>query len=273
MISQFSLIGLSILMLMACSGTGSSTLSEDERERSIDWEATIELTLKQQEGNPGFEHIKVVDWSSSRSLDELAEQLFEMGFSGDALIHPPTLFGEIDEERELAPEELVKELSLFDSVSVVDINTGLLKDTIVDMSFTRTVMSSLIFGITVDDPAGQFYSNYIAIGNQVFNEETGERRGVSNKFFISNRDISSPIPASYRDEFVLYTDSLGRFVPHAFEIHEEISPQGVSSWLETVDQESLMFKLTFKIQLSASTGTYYIEDLNVVPLKGAEIAV
>ncbi|NQV53803.1 MAG: hypothetical protein HQ500_11500 [Flavobacteriales bacterium] len=257
-----------VAMMLIIAGCSSSEgeRSIDDQQRSFNWDGTLTLELTIPNESSGFNGVRIASYTSSDPLNALADQLFDLAFTGDAEVYAPTLFGELDGKRSLDPKALVEELSMFDTVSVMDVITGEQRDTVIDMSFDKTELGSMQMRFELSEQGDLvIIPSYMAMGTQIFNPETGERRGVSNKFFLRNMDIASDEHPSVDDNLVFYTDSLGFFAPHSFAIHPEVSSASLMNWLRKKYPNHYQFTMVMDIRLNAADGELRVENVSLIP--------
>lgn len=259
-----------MLIISACSSSEDER-SIDDQQRSFNWDGTLTLELIVPRHASALDAVKIASYTSSVHLNSLADQLFDMAFTGDAEVYAPTLFGELDVERSLDPKALVEELSMFDTVSVMDVITGEQRDTVIDMSFDKTALGSMQMRFELSGHEDLvIIPSYMAMGTQIFNPETGERRGVSNKFFLRNMYIAGDEHPAVDDNLIFYTDSLGFFAPHSFAIHPEVSSTLLVHWLRENYPSHHRFTLVMDIRLSTAHGELRVENVSLTPREEEE---
>ncbi|MEQ9186679.1 MAG: hypothetical protein RLP15_03030 [Cryomorphaceae bacterium] len=256
---------LTTLVVGGCS-TSHDQRSIEEQERAFDWKGSLSLELRIAVKKGEFETVNIESYACSSPLNEFAEQLFDMSFSGDADVYAPTLFGDYDPRTKLDPKALVEALSMFDTVQVMDVLTGEPHDTIIDMSFNKTALSSMLmrFRLSGDDEL-QMTPTYVALGTQIFNPDNGERRGVSNKFFLRNMGSDADESADADDFLIFYTDSLGFFAPHSFAIHPEVSSKSMLRWFQKNFPGQEHFTMTLELGIRSAEGQIEVESVRVSP--------
>jgi hypothetical protein len=143
--------------------------------------------------------------------------------------------------------------------------TGLDRDTVVDLSFNKTSLTALAleFFLVDEDPLA-FHLNSIALGKQIFNEETGEPRGRSNKFYILNQEEANGTVLGV-DRLMLVTDSLGAFYPEQISIHREVSEHTLVDWLKESFPNQDLIECVFRLEMNAANGSFRIADLSFTP--------
>lgn len=213
-----------LVLLVACGQKSGDQRPVDEVHRPSDWVSHMELSLAKDTIDDGYEQLKIVQSSHSGSFEELVDQLFQLTFSGDAEVFGVNLFGEMDEERPLSPERLLNELQRFDTITVEDLVSGAQVDTVVDLSFGRSQVSAITLFLKCGASANatvQFQPYAVALGKKVYNETTGEYRGVSQQFYIRLQHAAAAIEMPVYQRFHVLSDSLGLFRPAYFDFHSE----------------------------------------------------
>ena len=200
------------LCLVICSCNNQPSALSDEAHRPSDWTSTFELDLGLDSISDEIEHHEVISAKTSNSLESLVDQIWKMAFSGDARVYGTNAFGEMDQSNELEPDDLLTILKELDTISIEDIHSGEFVDTVIDLSFNIKSVSALVifskFGLNDrGELAAEPYA--ISIGRQVFEEETGKFRGISNKFFVGLKSSDQEMSNSCDQRFCLMTDSLG----------------------------------------------------------------
>lgn len=258
------------VFVAACSNGGGNEGSKpsiDEQERAVDWTSQLRLELELSDTVSEFNEVSIVSHQSSQSLDRFVEQVFDMAFSGDAQVFAPTLFGDIDRTKPMNPKALVDELERFDTVVVEDILTGGLKDTVVDMTFSKKDISALTLhvGIAPESDLVLHY-DHLAVGKQVFHSQTGEFRGISDKFFLANGAGPLDLQQGYIDNLLLFSDSVGAFYPHAFSIHRDLSDRTLGDWLRERFPAESRFEMILNLGLDSQHGKVILEAVSIKPI-------
>lgn len=213
---------ITIAVLMCCSCSDKSQVSEDDKQRPQNWQSNYVFDVHFDTIADTHEELKIKQISATAAYDDLIDQLFQLAFSGDADVYPVNYLGEMDRDRKLNAEDLLALLRFIDTVSVEDLHTGMKKDTTIDLSFGRGDVSALSIFTRIGKVDDQliFEPYAIAIGKQVFEEETGNFRGILNKFFIELKpSVQLKDPVFQRINVL--SDSNGVYYPTTFEYYHD----------------------------------------------------
>lgn len=206
------LVYISFLSLIGCSTNTSELPLSDEAHRPSDWSTEIEIELAFDTVANEIERHSVLQFHSTNQIESLIEQVWKMAFSGDAQVYGINAFGEMDLSKKLSPEELLELLKELDTLTIEDLHTGEYVDTVIDLSFDLKSVSAFVvfskFGLGKDgNLIAQPYA--LSIGKQVFEESSGEFRGIANKFFVNLKTSDEAIAGSCDQRICFLTDSLG----------------------------------------------------------------
>jgi hypothetical protein len=182
-------------------------------------------------------------------VEPLLEALFHLAFSGEARVYAPDILGEMDTNQRQTPESLLELLKKWEVVSLEDVHTGEIRDTTVDLSFNRSTCTALtIFLFCTGDPNNQraFTPYYLALGSQVFNEATGEFRGVSRKFYMNLSHEPITLDGVYQ-QLTFLTDSTGIMKPAYFENYDPDKAGSFRAWLLNSMTSEKHPKLRFRL--------------------------
>ncbi|MEZ4722944.1 MAG: hypothetical protein R2813_13805 [Flavobacteriales bacterium] len=200
------------ISLFSCSHQNTNDVASDEVHRPADWSSDISMKVSQEVSDGDVSVARLISSSSSASYESLLEQLWEMAFSGDQNVYVPNIIGEPDYEHPVDPKGLLEHLKQIDTIYVEDMITGELSDTTIDMSFTQESVSSMVVYFDLSE-SGEMMPNLLALGKQVFDEQTGAYRGNKNELYLAfNGDQKEN---SYR--LMIESDSTGIFRPTRFE--------------------------------------------------------
>ncbi|MEX2595960.1 MAG: hypothetical protein WEC59_03440 [Salibacteraceae bacterium] len=253
---------LSLLTIASCVNPSEEKESIDSAERPKDWSSEWRMILQIDTQLTDQDKVLITEWSSTKPIQELADQLYKLSFSGDAEVFAPDLFGSLDSEQPLNPKALLDELESFDTVLVEDIFTGEMKDTVVDNTFGLSKLSAMILEVGINDQNGiQITPRNMAFGAQVFDENTGHRRGESRKFYMAFSGNERAITTL--DNLKFYSDSLGVFYPAAFHIYKEETSQSFKAYLIENFGASDRFELRFEMSLSFRDAELSVENLQL----------
>jgi len=248
-----------------------SSTSADEKERPADWKADVELIVALDSLSNEFVELHVVSSKQSQPFSGLIDQVYDLAFSGDAEVYGATLFGEVDNESRLDPKALLESLEFFDTVYVEDLITGELKDTVVDLSFNKSAVTlfTVLFSIS-DDQSLELNPVMLSMGKQVFNEETGELRGFSDKFFLSVNDGDITGKGNF-DKMIVSSDSLGAFGIRSFMIYHEETSKGLGESIREVYGTHPYYKMNFRFEFDYVDSKLLINNLVIRPLDQPEL--
>lgn len=241
-----------MLLLTGCAGSPNKPAS-DEEHRPVDWSTHLTLQMDRDTVDDGMEKLAVVDASFTGSFEELIDQVFQLTFSGDAQVFASDLFGEMDRERPLDPDDLLKELQHFDTISVEDLVTGELVDTVIDLSFSQSEVSAVtvFMKCSLDESdALQMQPYALAIGKKVY-DDAGTFRGVSQQFYLRLNHEEDATNNPVYQRLNILSDSLGLFAPAYFDYHSASGTPQFQSLLEQAGaaQDSVLH-LEFDFQFS-----------------------
>jgi len=255
-------IGL-LFLCYSCSNDASE--SADEQERPADWKSSFELVVALDSTNDEFVDLHIVSSKQSESLSVLIDQAYDLAFSGDADVFGTTLFGEVDQENQLEPKKLLESLEFFDTVYVEDLITGELKDTVVDLSFNKSAVTllTILFSIS-DDHSIDMKPTLLSMGKQVFNEETGQLRGFSDKFFVAVND-GVEIDTENYDKMIISSDSLGQFNISSFMIYNEETTKGLGEIISDRHGVHEFYEMNFSLEFDYSKAELTLKNLTISP--------
>ncbi|GEM_PF-515679 len=222
-LSFFSCALLALLMI-GCDPSASESASgstaqptqrqtySDEGHRPRDWSAAMafELWPAEKEAGGSIYPVKSGSYTSEASIEQLVEQVFDLAFSGEALVYLPTVLGEPDRAQNTTPEALVTALNRFDTILTEDINTGEMVETSIDRSFSRSRVSAFVVHANVLNQKNGlvFEPHLLSVGEQVFDEETGDFRGITPRYFVELKEENAN---AIQQNFYFLTDSVGVF--------------------------------------------------------------
>jgi len=258
-----------MLALAACGNDSSKSL--DEQERPADWKANFELVVTLDSTDDDLIDLHVVSSKQSQSLSELIDQVYDLSFSGDADVFGSTLFGEIDLENKLEPKSLLESLEFYDTVYVEDLITGETKDTVVDLSFNKSAITAftILFSIS-EDQSIVFSPTVLSIGKQKFNEQTGEYRGYSDKFFVAVNDGPESSNENL-DKMIVLSDSLGQFHVSSFRIYYEDTKQGLGETISKLYGDHDLFDMKFSLEFDYSQSKLTFKNVVISPIENPNI--
>lgn len=261
---------LLVLVAAACSeqsgGDREDAVYEDELHRPGPWSARVQMVIAEDTLPDEEEKLPVLQSKVSSSFEDLIDQVYHLAFSGDVPVYGPDLFGEPDKSRLLNPEALVYALELFDTITVEDIHTGALRDTVVNVSFTRKSISAVAVFMTCHDEAGGMVLNpyAISIGKQVFSESTGALRGVAHKFFVELESGQGAGAGSIEHRLYILSDSNGIFHPAYFGRYDEGGETPLQELLGGLSgQLAGPWQLGFNARFDYATHRLFFEDVRL----------
>ena len=210
----FTLLACGILMSCASDNEKNDIVPVDEMHRPADYSNRIEMTIQKDLTADGIEYHPVRFYNGEKDFESLLEQLWKLAFSGDSKVHGINFLGEFDEENVMDPKQLVDALEQFDTVMIDDLMTGELKDSVLDMSFTKSQVSALSIYFICDDLLTPYA---VGFGQKVYDSE-GVYRGVSNKFFIK---LDESVEGECKQRLAIQSDSTGLMKPVFFDFYFE----------------------------------------------------
>lgn len=259
----------SLLFCLACSTDPSK--SADEQERPADWVSDVRLVVALDSINDDFADLHVVSSNSSAPLSGLIDQVYDLAFSGDADVFASTLFGEVDLEHQLDPKSLLESLEFFDTVTVENLMTGEIKDTVVDLSFNKSAVTSFTILFSIDDEQSiAFNPTLLSMGKQVFSTQTGEFRGYSDKFFMAVNDGPQPSHENL-DKLLIFSDSLGQFQVNCFQLYREYTKRGLSETIREKHGVHDFYEIQFKLSFDYSQSKLLMEEVRINPLENPAV--
>lgn len=210
----YALIGCSEGRQSAKSGDDSNTVYVDEVHRTGDWESEMDFTLnyKKPSGGKEFHLIDQGSFRFTRPMEAFVEQVFAMAFSGEVKVYLPAVLGGPNIDLPISPESLVKTLNRFDTILTEDLETGELVETQIDQSFSKSRVSALVVFSKVSKKSAivSYNPHMLMLGEQTFDPETGEFRGVTPRFYLDLEEGESSDQAADQN-FYFLTDSVGDF--------------------------------------------------------------
>lgn len=214
-ITKGVLLGILAGAITACtSSSNEESVAVDEVHRPTDYTAKMTMLLHADMKDDGREYHAILSSQGDDDFDVLLSQLWKLAFSGDSKVFGVDYLGQLDENMPLDPEKLVQALSSLDTVWIEDLLTGEMKDSILEFNFTEKDVSAL----SIYFKCGNDFDPYaVGFGKQVFNEETGAYRGISNKFFIKlNADTEESVCVQ---RLAIQSDSVGVMRPAFFDFY------------------------------------------------------
>ena len=258
-----------VLFCISCSNDASK--SADEEERPADWRAEVDLIVTLDSTNDDFIDLHVVSNKHSQSFTGLIDQVYDLAFSGDADVYGTTLFGEVDRENRLEPKALLESLEFFDTVYVEDLITGELKDTVVDLSFNKSAVTLFTVMVSIsDDQSISLNPTLLSLGKQVFNEETDELRGFSDKFFVVVNDQEG-FSGGNTDKMIISSDSLGAFHISSFMIYHEETTKGLGKTIGEIHGEHDFYQMKFSLEFDYSQARLVFKNISINPIDQPEL--
>lgn len=256
------------LVVISCGPQGEDVVNSDEIHRQTDWETQVTGIIQLDTIQDDWNRAQFVEVNSTSSLQELSDLVFESGFTGDAQVYAPDIFGVIDTDTKLDPEQLLEELKITDTTSIEDLVTGELRDTVIDMSFTKERVSAVRIFCRLDEDKNELTPSYTGIGYQVFDEASGAFRGLGFKFYVQ---VGSQLPKDrLLESLVIKSDSTGVFRADGFMMHEEDSETSFSAYArKLLGPQALQAKCSFLLKYEISTGRISMEDLRLESLEQA----
>ena len=250
------------LLLIGCGSPDQGQVNSDEVHRQTDWRCSVLGILQLDTLADEWNQATFIELSSSTPLQQLSDRLFEVAFTGDSKVFASDIFGVVDIESALTPEGLLEELKVIDTTSIEDLQTGKLRDTVIDLSFTQDEVSALRIFCSIDGETSQLNPRYAGIGSQVFDHESGRLRGLSFKFYVQVGEGMSL--GSSSESLVMQTDSMGLFRPMAFLMHNEDSDRGISDIArEKFGSETNQVQCSFDLHYDNSNGRFYLQELKL----------
>lgn len=227
-ISRAILNATILIGLAGCANQEKEDVPVDELHRPQPWSTTIIAHLNTGSGIDGGERFTLNEVTLTQDVEVFLDALFHLAFSGDARVFAPDVLGELDRQKQLSPEQLFEHLRQVDTVSVEDIFTGEIRDTIIDLSFNRSSCSAItIFFSCSSSESSEAMTPYaLALGSKVYNESTGEFRGVLHKFFIELEHGDLSESSSYQ-QLTFLSDSLGVMKPTFIERYDDSARSGI----------------------------------------------
>ena len=258
-----------VLFCLSCSNDTSK--SADEEERPTDWRAEVELIVTLDSTNNDFTDLHVVSGKHSQSFTGLIDQVYDLAFSGDADVFGTTLFGDVDRENQLEPKALLESLEFFDTVYVEDLITGELKDTVVDLSFNKSAVTLFTVMVSISDNQSILLNpTLLSLGKQVFNEETGELRGFSDKFFVAVNDADDFFEGN-TDKMIIASDSLGEFHISSFMIYNEETTKGLGKTISEIHGEHDFYQMKFSLEFDYSQARLVFTNISIIPINQPDL--
>lgn len=244
------------LLVAACAGPerNQDQPTTDEAHRPADWAARLNLVMSENSDAAGYLQADVVEHSTTQPFDGLVSQLWKMAFSGDIAVYAPTVLGDVDYDHPLNPKELHDYLQATETITVENVETGELRDTTIDVSFTEQSVSALVVYMGVEKDNG-ISTRSVVMGKQMFDENTGDYRGVLGKFFLS---FEGHAQIGYECSIVIESDSNGIFRPTRLEAYDAVEQvkyflaphQGADSLIRLdLDMECSFSEKYFSVQL------------------------
>lgn len=203
----FALICFSIIN--GCT-TSNESIPDDELHRPADYQNRLNLTVSLDKEADNKEYHKVLAYESERDFENFVDQLWKLAFSGDSKVYGVNYLGEFDSENKMDPSMLVESLKQFDTISVEDLMTGEIKDSVIDLSFSIKDVSALSIFFNCGDGMSPYA---VGFGKQVFDMETGDYRGIANKFFIQ---LDGQSESDCKQRLSFESDSTGLMRPSHF---------------------------------------------------------
>lgn len=204
---------------------------QDEEHRPAEWSCDLKMTLDQDTINDQMEWLVIREQQGEVNAADLLSQLWMMAFSGDAVVYAPDLFGEIDRNQQLNPADLIDYLKAMDTLMVEDLNTGELRDTVVDVSFEQKHVNAINVHMSCTAAEGELMlqPTHVALGEQVF-DGAGFYRGMRTKFFI---ELAAPevSDADFNHQWVLQSDSNGFIGAHGFRQFMDGEQRPLQDWI------------------------------------------
>jgi hypothetical protein len=213
------LVFILAIITAGCAGTSGDDRPIDERHRPAPYETLMELNLEVDQIQDDVELHAVRSFSSGDGFEPFLDQLWKLSFSGDASVYGVNFLGEIDMETKLEPKSLVESLITVDTVYIEDLHTGDLMDSTIKFTFEQSMVSaiSIYFNAIQADGSEVLFQPYsVGIGEQVYQESSGEYLGVSNKFYLLFEDSDASKNASVQ-RLCIRTDSTGILKPSYFD--------------------------------------------------------
>lgn len=263
---------LLLLVTAACSeqvgNDRENAVYEDEMHRPGPWSARLQMVIGEDTLPDEEEKLPVLHSKVSVSFEDLIDQVYHLAFSGDVPVCAPDLFGEPDRSHPLDPEALVHELESFDTITVEDIHTGEIRDTVVNVSFTRKSISALVVFLTGQDEAGNIVLNpyALSIGRQVFSESTGVMRGVAHRFFVDLENSREARATGIEHRLYILSDSNGIFHPAYFGRYDEMGENPLQELLSGQSgQASGPWSMEFNARFDYAAHRLFFEDIHLAP--------
>jgi len=242
------------IITTGCAGTSGDDRPIDEQHRPAPYESSMELNLGLDQRQDDIELHTVRSFSSDDGFESFLDQLWELAFSGDASVYGVNFLGEIDIENKLDPKSLVESLNTLDTVYVEDLRTGELLDSAIKFTFNQSMVSaiSIYFNASQADGSDITFQPYsVGIGEQVYQEASGEYLGVSNKFYLLfGDDEGAKNPSVQR--LCIRTDSVGVLRPSYFDHYSSSGNKPLEALLTKngfYAENDSIFKLQLKMTL------------------------
>jgi|GEM_PF-792094 len=251
----------------ACDFSGGRANS-DEVHLATDWSSPVKLVVQTDQVQDDVQELEIVSFDMGADVQLLSDQLFGLAFTDEISVYGPSLFGEIDLSEELKPEAVLNMLKQYDTIFYEDLETGLQKDTVVDLSFTSSTVSAMALHFVVA-PSGESIVEYASLGKQVFYPETGKFRGIADKLFLGFEETEANVSTEgYADNLQFRADSNGVLYPSYFRIYSE-QGRSFQEYIESIIGPFQTAEVSFDLRFDYSGKRMLIENLKVVPVADA----
>lgn len=125
--------------------------------------------------------------ASAGSFDQFLGEQYDAAVAGNMTVFPADFLGEPETEA-ISVETLQKMLTKTDTVYTEDMETGAMVQTVVDASFTKNVLTGLLvkqqWAYSTAKNSFRIQSSQAGVSAPVFNETTGNYRGISPMFYF-----------------------------------------------------------------------------------------